>query len=475
MLGLLSAQTIGWITALVSILLLPRYLGEYNLGVLYAAWVVADLVTTAAAFGGDNYIVKNGARNPEATTMLVLASLVVRMTLGTALFLSVIVGIWLGTGDGYQTLIYIAVGSAALLGLATRAHAAGLQANHRLGELSIRLAAVGLIGQAVVIVGVVEGGRAQWIANTSVVTSLLSTAFAARYFWTKIRGQAFVTWEATRELFRSSAAFASWDVAILAFRSCDLLMLSVIIGSAAAGSYGLSYRIIAITGFMYTILGAALYPALASTAQSDIKWFREAVYNSTRLILAVSLPICIVLLTQSNYIISLLGGGEFEDSILVLVVLAMNIPFVALSTTLGTGIWSIDLQNQWAKIAWAGVACNVALNLVTIRLFETLWGNAALGAAASTFVTQAFMAAGALVLIRREVPLRPVMGSAWKCVAAGGIMSVVAIALPLYPLITSAIAAAVYAGVAFVLGLVQMNDLRVILPRRMLRVVRTRA
>jgi O-antigen/teichoic acid export membrane protein len=79
-------------------------------------------------------------------------------------------------------------------------------------------------------------------------------------------------------------------------------------------------------------------------------------------------------------------------------ILALQIPIISMDIVLGTVIIAADRQRQWVIVGLVAAIFNPLLNIVAIPASQSLFGNAAIGAATVTVVTELILMAGALIL-----------------------------------------------------------------------------
>jgi O-antigen/teichoic acid export membrane protein len=131
---------------------------------------------------------------------------------------------------------------------------------------------------------------------------------------------------------------------------------------------------------------------------------------------------------------------------------------------LGTAINSLDKQRAWAIMAVLAAFLNPALNCVLIPVTDAAYGNGAIGSATATVITELFMMAMGLRLLRGEgVFDRSSFVLAVKCLAAAGIMvGVVWLLRELYLPFTVLAGAGVYGVAVLALGAVSRDDVQLV-------------
>ncbi|MDD3774138.1 MAG: flippase, partial [Patescibacteria group bacterium] len=161
----------------------------------------------------------------------------------------------------------------------------------------------------------------------------------------------------------------------------DTIILSVIKPAYDVGIYGAAYNvftnIIVVPGiFMNTIFPR--YAELAHNRKSWIKFFDFSLF----LLWLLALPIALFIFMFAPYIIKIVGGGQFVNSVLPLQILSFALigafaftPFVYMAIALRR-------QKQIIFVAAIAVIVNVALNLILIPRYTYV------GAATATLVSE---------------------------------------------------------------------------------------
>jgi polysaccharide transporter, PST family len=178
-------------------------------------------------------------------------------------------------------------------------------------------------------------------------------------------------------------------VSISLYTSTNVIIVNLVLGPGAAGSYALAERLYAATvGVMGPIL-SALYPFVCRIAGRDEthqeSWTKQLFFCS---IVALSGVMSLTLFLLAPTIISLVGGTRFESASLVLRIMAFAPVLVALSNIFATQTMiplGMDRQASWIFAAAAALSISgmfiltnsigligAPINLVAVEAFVTL-------------------------------------------------------------------------------------------------------
>jgi O-antigen/teichoic acid export membrane protein len=263
-------------------------------------------------------------------------------------------------------------------------------------------------------------------------------------------------------VFLGGLPFALWQAALLIYGQVDILLISVMAHEEAVGWYSAAYQLISIPIFLPFIISSALFPLLSRLAHSDRPAFIAITRRSINLMVAALTPLAIGAALLSPAIIDLLGyPDEFKKSIPLIAILALHIPSAAVGTFLGGCLSALDRQHRFAMVAVAAAVLNPALNVGAIPLTDRLFDNPAIGAAATTDLTELFMLCAGIWLLPKGVLGQGEVKNLALCLLAAALMSAVVWPLRDGSFIVSVVAGAiVYCSAVFVLGVIKKDELQ---------------
>jgi O-antigen/teichoic acid export membrane protein len=454
-----------WLGALASTLFLPRFLGESDFGLFSGVGAFVSICGIVAGFGMASHVVKHVARDPSAARGLLLHVLLLRSGIWTMLFLAI--SAWLiatGASGIVRAVLWITM-VAGLAGLATDTFVAGLQGNQTLGRVSLVGGLGGVAIQAMLVTTVILGGGVTSVSVVGLAGVVAITLLSGRLAWSTLEGTVLLSWSSVRTLLGAGRSYLAWDLGQRLYSTVDLVILAGIAGAASVGEYAFADRIVSIPAFGCTIVGAAVYAALASASKNDPDWFSEVLSNGAKVAFLLSTPAALGLAALAPNVTALVTGGKFGPSSVLIIVLAVHIPAAALHTVLGTGLTAADRQGRMAKVAWAAGGLTIAGNAIAIPLADSWWDNPAIGAAVITVMIEAFMGAfvwtGAWPLMRpdnRRKLLSSVCRILVAACASAGIARLLAHDTNLF--VAVGVGAAVYVVAVWALRIVSRDEIR---------------
>jgi len=176
----------------------------------------------------------------------------------------------------------------------------------------------------------------------------------------------------------------------------DLVLLERISGDAEVGAYAAAYRLLEGFLFIPAFFMAALYPALSGASRHKPDDLKRMLSVGLRWMFLLSSLLVLTLVVAAPWALRILYGDPFAEAATVLRVLSVALLFIFPNYVLTHLLVAIGRQRRNALIAGVCVVVNVALNLPAIRRFG------ALGAAATTVVTEAVLFALAVHAVSRQ-------------------------------------------------------------------------
>jgi O-antigen/teichoic acid export membrane protein len=454
------AQGLTWIGGAALAILLPRFLGDVNLGKYTLAFALTTLIGLGADLGVATYLTREVARDPSRAAKLTTATFVLRIPLSLAAAAAAI-GFAHVVGYDEQTRAVLYVLS---LGIVVNA-ISGVVFGSLQGLQQMKIMAItnvlSKVGYAALAAVLMFGGAGPFeLAAGYVMVSVLVLALATVVLLRYVKPTFEVDLKLCRAILLGGLPFFVWQAALLIYGQIDTILLSFLASDAVVGWYAAAYRIVMIPVFMPTIIVTVVFPALAAAA-NDHRAFSALARRAVHGAAMVSIPMALGIMLLPDKIIQLLGYPEtFNNSALPLILLAPHLPVAAIDVMIGTVLNTRDKQRQWAFTAVAAACLNPMLNAIAIPLSQQLMGNGAVGAAAITTLTEVFMMVVGLRLLPAGVFDRSTVVDVLKFLGAGVAMAgVVFLTRDFFIGVPVVLGAVVYFGACLVVGAVSLGEL----------------
>lgn len=168
----------------------------------------------------------------------------------------------------------------------------------------------------------------------------------------------------------------------LIYTQIDIVILAEMKGDAVVGWYNAARNLATGLGPIPYLFMTALLPVMSNFFLSSKQSLKTTYEKSFKYLLILSFPITAGIILLADRFILLFYGQQFENSIVILQILAVHVLLSFLYQCLAFVLVSLDKQNQMAITGGAGVLINVILNLALIPRFSSA------GAAIATLITE---------------------------------------------------------------------------------------
>lgn len=444
--------------------LLARYLGVAAYGTYMVATSVAAVVTGLVGTALDPLSVRALSRGDEDEGEILRRLLGLRLVAGTALGTAVAAVAWIAPLGGALRLgLSVVAGGIVVTGIQATA-AAALQARLRFGsmvsfELAVRCAITALYALVVLVLPRPDAasGRVALAVGIPIAASLLVLPALARF----LRGQRLSLGFAFDRATWRSVAVASAPLALVAVLGVlnyrmDVVVLAALADDHAVGIYGVAARFVDAILPLGSFLVAALFPLLARAAAGG-QGVRRHVQAGLDTFALVAPPAALGAYLLVPFLVRSIAGAEYAAAALPLRILVLSLPFTFAAMLCISALLAADRHRDVWRLAAAGVAANLALNVLLVPRYTYM------GSAVATLVTEIGGSIVLLVLVRRRLGIRLSPRIPLGAAAAG--VAMVAVAAPLATLSSAlgvAVAAALYGALVLGLKLVTVPQLKLL-------------
>lgn len=400
---LFTGQLVVKILGLVWLAVVARHLGDSGFGYLSFSLSLAGLFGIFVEFGFSYVLTRTVARRPEEAPEFFSNVLGLRLAL-SCVSVPLTLTVSLVTGATSSSLMPVLIASLS-------AAAAGVYAtsgSYFFGRERMEYPSVIMVGGKVlsIVIGLMIvrlGGGIAWIAlvfllepllNVALSIPILSREFGVR-FRPAFRPSTYVL------LIREAAPFVLTLAVGIAFFRIDVVMLSAMQGARQVGWYSAGYRLLEGLVYLPAALISTLFPVISKLKSSSDANLVPAVSRAWEFMISLALPTAVTLILLSDGIVSLLFGDQFLETVPVLRLIGAALFFVFINNLLGTVLGAVDRQFAHFYCSLAGLAVNVAINLLWIPRY------AHIGAAGATLLTQGLLCATLALLVHRFTGASP--------------------------------------------------------------------
>ena len=266
-------------------------------------------------------------------------------------------------------------------------------------------------------------------------------------------------WSAWPRLIRAALPFGIVTFALGLSYRFDTVLLSILQGDEATGHYRAAYNLIFTLVVFSNVVNTALYPSLTRQAATNPEKLAGHTSRILRYLMALALPMATgAFLLARPLVDALYNAQQYADSVVALEILIWTLPFMYASELLGYVVLITNREKLVARAVVVSTALNVIMNLILVPRFGLY------AASAMTVATEVILVGQHLWNLRPltfqldwgQALLRPLLAT----VLMGVAINLAGTWLPWWALI--GLGGAVYAIAAYLLGVLNAEDLKVL-------------
>jgi O-antigen/teichoic acid export membrane protein len=256
------------------------------------------------------------------------------------------------------------------LGVITRAQA-GLQKGYASQLVSAVGSALSLCAMLVVIW---RHGSLTWLVFASVYAGIAATLVNG---WFLFYQHPWLTpsWGAYRKsaankIFNLGLMFFVLQCGVAVSFSSDNIVIDQVLGAAAVAAYAVPQKLFSSVSILVSMGIAPLWPAYGEAlARGDVAWIRKAYLSSMWATLAITVPICSILVIAAPWVLKVAVGRMLHAPMRLLVVLAVWGVVNAVSVTTAMLLNGAGVLKEQTLVVVVASLSNLLLSIVLTRRF----------------------------------------------------------------------------------------------------------
>jgi O-antigen/teichoic acid export membrane protein len=379
---LFSSKFISAIFAFLYTVLMARYLGSENFGVISYALAFTGIFAIFADFGLQNLSIREISRRKNSKKYFEnLLGIKVISSLATATFTLIITILFNYPFE--KTFVVLSIVIYMILNSFNGFYYAVHQAFQNYKYLSIFYLLNNVLMLLLVIVGIYFNTGIIYYAIIYAVSSLVVFLFNFKiilnYFG---RFKLDFEFKLLKEIFNESISFLLVGLFVVIYFKIDSVMISFMMGDYYVGLYNASYRIIdGLTYILPSVIFSLVYPKMSKNY--NIKDALRKLYKKVLLIsFFVGLCASLFVTLFSKEIILMIYGLEYLGSVSSLKILVWAFFVICISSITSGMLTAVNKQKIVAYSTGVGAFINVILNLILIPAYGLS------GAAFATLATE---------------------------------------------------------------------------------------
>ena len=359
-----------------------RYLGPEKYGLLSYTMSFVWIFSALLDLGHREIIVRELVLYPEQRNVILGSAILLRLSGAVFLVSGVAVGLQLVDNDEQTSLMIVIIA----LGMAFQSwelidyyFQSQVQSKYTAWAQTLQLIVASLIKIYLIIW---QAPLIYFAAIFSLEYVITAALFLLIYKWQvgsfPIRN---CNLKYAKQILKNSFPLLLTSMAILIYMKIDQVMLKELVDTETVGTYAAAVKLCEVWYHIPVIIAVSLYPAIIGVKDKDPALYHAQLQKLYTLLVWVALVLAIPITFLADWIIYILYGNEYIESVIILKIYVWAGIFVSMS--LANNKWMVieNLQNYILLTTILGMSSNIICNVILIPSFG------APGAAVATLIS----------------------------------------------------------------------------------------
>ncbi len=393
-----TSISVGFLVTVV----IARYLGPEDFGILSYAISVAALFSAAGQMGLSGLVVREIVKRPDdrgVTLGTTLGLKFIGMTLSYTVLL-----VYSAIYEGIESIEFIAlsIAGAALLFRPFDVIDFWFQAFVQAKYVTYAALSGLFISSALKVIFVLFGLSLIYFVLANLIQTIITVMVL--YFVYKFnaslrfRDWSF-RWLKAKELFKQGWVIYLGSIFAVVYLKIDQVMLRWFEGTEAVGVYAIAAQLSEAWYFVPTAIVASFFPKLIKLREENEKLFNKRLQQLFDLLFVLALGVAIVMTLLSGWIITFFFGSHYIESSNVLIIHVWAAIFIFMRAAFSRWILIENALVFSLITQGAGAVVNVFLNYILIPKYGVQ------GAAYATLISYAFASFFSLIIYKKTRPV----------------------------------------------------------------------
>jgi O-antigen/teichoic acid export membrane protein len=381
----LSEKLLRILSGLFVGVLVARHLGPENFGILSYVQSFVGLFLVFATLGLDSIVVKELLNHKENSSQVLGTSFVMKLVGATFIFPLLSIGILFTQNDEFLNyLIYILALSSIFksFGVVDFYFQSIVQSKYTSWAISFAL----IISSIIKILLVIYNAELKnfVFANVfdSFIISIMLIFINQKYSTYKIQNWKF-NLSLSKKLFVSSIPLIFSGLVITIYMKIDQVMIQNMLSSYDVGIYSVAVKLSEAVYFLPVVLANSLFPALLNVRNKDKYLYKKRLQRLYTFVTWLALTIVFLFYYFGEWIINLLFGIEYSDSLKPMLIHIIASIFVFWGVVHAKYLISENKQKELFYRTFLAMSLNIVLNYMLIPVYGIT--GAAIGILISQF------------------------------------------------------------------------------------------
>ncbi|MEX2681005.1 MAG: flippase [Candidatus Sigynarchaeota archaeon] len=389
------------ISSFIYLMFGPRYLGTFKWGALSTSLAFGAIFENFLEIGLNQLIIRDIARNPELAPEYLFNTCWIRVVLGciSLIFVTIFSFLFFHTLLEIQTILILWISN--IFYIIAFSFYAIFQACEKMEFQSLGLIISNTIinGGSILLIFI----NADFILIT--VIHPIANGIMLVYCWMVAKKRFQIKYTAIQfhkwgKMLKISIHFFIGRFSTALYSYFSYLALSALHGSNSVALYDTANRIVFLIITFYSYLFNSFFPAMVKLKKDDkIDEFKQILDKIVRYLSSMSILIAGSISILATFIISFLYGSKYEESILILQILAWRLFFFAISSIYANLMYIFDQQRKWMIIVTTSSILSLISSLFFIQAFNII------GAAIISLTTEALVSILLIIFTKNKTGL----------------------------------------------------------------------
>lgn len=391
------SHIVTFVSSFLIFAVIARYLGPENLGKLNYAQSFVAIFSIFAGLGIDQILKKDLIANPEKENELIGTAFFSKLFFGfITFFVLLIIAIFVDNDKVLTILIAISgfvfiINPINVIGILFDSKVDSKYNSYSTILIAILLPIIKLL--------IIYFNKGIIYFTLTLILEALVGASITFYFYKKNYSGSFKNWKINlnilKQLLKNSWPLILAGLSTTIYSRIDQVMLQHMLGSSSVGLYAGATKITSIIQTFPGIIIASLFPAIVNAKKNDRGQYLNRIKSIVIFCIGLTILIILPIVTFSSFIINIVLGPEFIESVVVLKIHAWASIGIVTVAIIQNYLITENLGKIFFKATFIGAFINTILNVLLIQKFGIN------GAAFATLVSYIFVIL--IVLIHKNL------------------------------------------------------------------------
>ncbi|ALT69314.1 flippase [Methanobrevibacter millerae] len=368
---LLISQIIASVFGFVWTILLARYLGVDNYGILGFAVSITGILGVIDDLGISTYIVRHISTNYESAPKYLGNTIPLKAIFAAINLIVTFIILVLLNVNQFTIFITLLFSIESIFISYVNTLYGTFQAFEKGKYQGICNILMNTITLIFILISIFADLGLEGVTFAYILANLINLIYAY-YILNKhiVKPKYELDWNFCKKVTLLSIPFAVTGILYSIYYSIDIIMLTNMVGDYATGIYNATYKLISVLTLFYSVYTAVIFPVMSRLFKNDKKLLIISYEKSIKYLMLIIIPIAIGTMFYSLDIIQLIYGHKYDQAASVLSILIWTVCLLFISGASNTLLNASHREVTVTKIYAIAAVFNVVLNLIMIPHFS---------------------------------------------------------------------------------------------------------